>query len=58
MSDTYKIVKVWADPKKRKTTIMTGLTLDEAREHCSRDDTKFTCQSNPMKSWMHVFYKE
>lgn len=58
MADTYKIVKVWADPKKRKTTIMTGLTLDEARTHCSKDDTKFDCKSDPMKSWMHVFYKE
>ena len=55
---TYKIVKVWGDPNKRKTTIMTGLTLEEAKEHCSRDDTHFTCSSDYKKSWMHVFYKE
>lgn len=55
---TYKIVKVWGDPNKRKTTIMTGLTLEEARKHCSRDDTRFTCNSDYRKSWMHVFYKE
>jgi hypothetical protein len=55
---TYKIVKVWGDPNKRKTTIMTGLTLEEAREHCSRDNTRFTHSSDYKKSWMYVFYKE
>lgn len=58
MADTYKVVKVWADPNKRKTTIMTGLTLDEARKACSAPNTSFTCTSDYKKSWMYVFYKE
>lgn len=58
MADTYKVVKVWADPSKRKTTIMTGLTLDEARKACSAPNTSFTCTSNYKKSWMYCFYKE
>ena len=58
MADTYKVMKVWADPNKRKTTIMTGLTLNEAKEICSKPDTSYTCNSDFKKSWMYVFYKE
>ena len=35
----YKIVRMHANPDSRRSTIDTGLTREEAREHCSRDDT-------------------
>jgi hypothetical protein len=38
---TYKIVRFCedeTDPRHRET-IATGLTLEEAKEHCNRDDT-------------------
>ena len=58
MADTYKVVKAWNDMSKPKRTIMTGLTLDEARRVCSDPKTSHTCQKDPSKSWMYVFYKE
>ena len=39
MSETYKIVRFWKDGQHRNTIIRRGLTLQEAREHCSRMDT-------------------
>lgn len=38
--ESYKIVRFWLDPDKGRETIQTGLTLDEAQEHCQRGDTK------------------
>lgn len=35
---TYKIVRMYRD-NYRKRTIKTGLTLEQAQEHCSREDT-------------------
>lgn len=32
---TYKIVRYYADHSKSRRTIETGLTLDEAHEHCN-----------------------
>ena len=32
---TYKIVRYYADRTKRRRTIDTGLTLDEAHVHCN-----------------------
>lgn len=38
---TYKIVRFYAPHlNKSNRTIKTGLTLEEAQEHCSRDDTR------------------
>lgn len=36
---TYKIVRFYQDPNLAKYVVETGLTLDEAQEWCSRDDT-------------------
>ncbi len=36
----YKIVRYYSpDQNKSNRTMQTGLTLEEAQEHCSRDDT-------------------
>ena len=35
----YKIVRMHANPERRRSTIDSGLTREEAREHCSREDT-------------------
>lgn len=37
---TYKIVRFYQDDSKESQTIKTNLTLDEAQEHCQRDDTR------------------
>lgn len=37
MAETYKIIRFRFKGTKR--TIKTGLTLEQAQEHCSRDDT-------------------
>ena len=34
----YKIVRMYADGRHART-IKTGLTLEQAQEHCSREDT-------------------
>lgn len=37
---TYKIVRFYRpDTGKRKRTIKTGLTLEQAQAHCGREDT-------------------
>jgi hypothetical protein len=36
---TYKIVRFYRDEDKASEVIETGLTLEEAQEHCRRDDT-------------------
>jgi len=39
---TYKIIRIYFEsnhPGNRRV-IRTGLTLEEAQEHCSRDDTR------------------
>jgi hypothetical protein len=35
----YKIVRFYVDPNKRKSTIRTGLYLEEARAHCNDRET-------------------
>ncbi len=39
MAKKYKIVRFYADMKKPSETIKTGLTLEQAQEHCKREDT-------------------
>jgi len=39
-SATYSIVRFYADRGKEKEVTQTGLTLEEAREHCAREDTR------------------
>jgi hypothetical protein len=38
MTTTYKIIRFYFDSDSE--TIATGLTLEEAQEHCRRDDTR------------------
>ncbi len=39
MSDKYKIVRGYFNSKYPKRTIATGLTLEEAQEHCRDPET-------------------
>ncbi len=36
---TYRIVRFYRDPSKRPRTIHKGLSLEQARAHCSREET-------------------
>ena len=47
---TYKIIRVYRDHY-NKETIKTGLTLDEAKEHCSDPTTSG-------EGWMDTFTRE
>ncbi len=38
--ETYKIVRMFFDDMRPTETVGTGLTLEEARAHCRRDDTR------------------
>lgn len=41
MSDTYRIVRHYAPHLERESEVrQTGLTLDEAQDHCGREDTR------------------
>ena len=45
--DSYKIVRFYADPKISKRVIDTGLTLEEAQEHCEDpESSSTTCTSS------------
>lgn len=48
--ETYKIVKFF-ERSNRRETIKTGLTLQEAKEYCSRTDTSGA-------GWFCAFVKE
>jgi hypothetical protein len=39
MADRYKIVRCYQDRNKRPRTIETGLTLEQAQEHCRDPET-------------------
>jgi hypothetical protein len=36
---TYKILRFYREDGRRARTIKRGLTLEEAKAHCNRDDT-------------------
>ena len=40
MDYTYKIVRFYKNSSKKKRTIKTELSLQEAQEHCNREDTR------------------
>lgn len=40
MPNTYKIIRFFSDDLNDPKIIKTGLTLEEAREHCNRKDTR------------------
>jgi len=48
---TYKIVRIFREDSEFKRTIKTGLTLEEAQEHCSREDTHG-------EDWFDAYYEE
>lgn len=37
---TYKIIRMYRDWDRESKVIMTGLTLEQAQEHCRREDTR------------------
>jgi hypothetical protein len=37
---TYKIIRFFADFEQDREVIATGLSLEEVKEHCSRQDTR------------------
>lgn len=40
----YKVMRYFADPKYPAVTVKTGLSLEEAQEHCNRaDSSSRTC---------------
>jgi len=41
-SNTYKIVRFYADIHKDEMFIQSGLSLQQAQEHCLREDTHDT----------------
>lgn len=61
MDDTYKIVRKYFNGEDK--LISEGLTLEEAKEHCSDDESSSktcsaqTAQENP-GVWFDVYYKE
>jgi len=36
---SYKIIRMYRDENKSKRVIRTGLSLEEAQEHCNREET-------------------
>ena len=49
--ETYSIVRFFRDLEKESEIIKTGLTLAEAKEHCSKEETK-------TEEWFDGFQKE
>lgn len=45
---TYKIVRMFMDREKDNEVIKTGLTLDEAQEHCRCKETSSRTCTNPI----------
>jgi len=52
-ANTYSIVRFYADPHKDELVIQTGLSLDQAQEHCLREDTH-----DPEAGWFDGFRQE
>ncbi len=45
--NTYSIIRFYADPNTPKETRQTGLTLEEAREHCNGPESSSrTCSEH------------
>jgi hypothetical protein len=56
---TYKVVRKFFKGESR--TLKTGLTLEEAQEHCEDPETSSsTCTHNPEASspWFDAYYEE
>lgn len=46
MDDTYSIIRFFQEPAKDEEVIDTGLSLDEAKEHCSDDESSSSTCTN------------
>jgi len=44
---SYKIVRFYQDPSKSNRTVQTGLTLEEAQEHCNDPETSSRTCTKP-----------
>jgi hypothetical protein len=66
MDETYKIVRFYQNSSIPKDIVETGLTLEEAKEHCEDDETSSkTCTSaeglrrtEEKGAWFDGFQKE
>lgn len=54
---SYKIIRFYSSGKKCRV-IATGLTLEEARAHCSRDDTHKLSKDGKSIIWFDGFSLE
>ena len=55
--ETYKIIRMYRDDNKASRTIKKGLSLEEAQEHCSRDDTQ-KLDASGSAIWFDGYYSE
>lgn len=63
---TYKIVRLYFESEWERETIDTGLTLEEAQEHCSNPQrSSTTCttlegldRTSERGPWFHAYYEE
>jgi hypothetical protein len=51
MTETYKIIRFYRDKFKRSRVIKIGLTLEEAKKHCSKESTH-----HPSPEWYKCGY--
>jgi hypothetical protein len=66
MSDTYKIQRLYFNKPGQRRTIESGLTLEQAQEHCSDPETSSsTCKTAKAKAitrrngpWFDSYVKE
>jgi len=66
MEKTYKIVRFYADPRLEKEVIKTGLTPEEAQDHCNDPETSSkTCKGRAGRAlaekygaWFDGYYEE
>ena len=54
--ELYKIIRFKFNGNNR--TMETGLTLEEARDHCKRDDTHAKKDKNGHRAWFDGYTKE
>ncbi len=59
--ETYKIVRFYQRDANARETIKTGLTLEEAQEHCSDPETSSrtsTSDDGTRGPWFDGYYEE
>lgn len=53
--NNYRIERLFFDENKKKKIIKTGLTLQQAQEHCQRDDTHAKPDKNGIRAWFDSY---